>query len=198
MDIYFYKLDINNPPTEIKDWYNEIDNIKKQKIDSIQNQNVRLTKITSDHLARQAVAQFLNKSTSEIKFCYGKHNKPLLPNNDAYFNVSHSGNYIVCCVDNLPCGIDIEVLRKTNQNTAKRFCTNAELEYIENSENKDIALLEIWTKKEAYFKSFGLGIATCLNALDTLKTNGFSTEICNDYILTVYSENDSEKNIIYL
>lgn len=185
-----YLTDINNISSdEISCWYKDIDNAKKYRIDNIKdiaNKNIR---IVSDHLARYAVSKHLNINPKEIVFCYGKHSKPLLPSGDAYFNISHSGSYIVCCVDDSPCGIDIEFIKQRNINTAKRFCTDNELQYINNSENKNIALLEIWTKKEAYFKSFGCGIATCLTALDTLKTDGFNTIINDKYVLSIYSEN---------
>ena len=184
-----YLTDVKNISSEeISSWYKDIDNDKKSRIDNIKDTTNKSIRIVSDHLARYAVSKHLNINPKQITFCYGKHGKPLLPNGNAYFNISHSGSYIVCCVDDLPCGIDIEIIKQRKLNTSKRFCTENELQYIDNSENKNIALVEIWTKKEAYFKSFGCGIATCLSALDTLKTKGFKTIINDKYVLSIYSE----------
>lgn len=185
-----YLTDINNVSRdEITCWYKDIENTKKGKIDNIKDATNKSIRIVSDHLSRYAVSKHLNINPKEITFCYGKHGKPLLSNGNAYFNISHSGNYIVCCVDDLPCGIDVEIIKERKLTTSKRFCTENELQYISNSVDKNIALLEIWTKKEAYFKSFGCGIATCLSSLDTLKTDGFNTIINDKYVLSIYSEN---------
>ncbi len=192
MKIYFINVS-NINREDLCDWYNTIDNSKKQRIDNIKDESIKLVRIASDHLARLAVSKHLNIPHTKVSFCYGKHGKPLLPKGEAYFNISHSGNYIVCCVDDSPCGIDIEIIKDRNLNAAKRFCTDNEMQYINRSVDKNVALLEIWTKKEAYFKSFGCGIATCLTALDTLKTKGFATKVTDEYVLTVYSENNIQE-----
>lgn len=184
-----YIIDIRNiSNNDLETWYNEIEPIKRTKIDNAQNNKVKTSRIISDHLAKLAISEFLNIHTAEIDIYYGKHGKPLLKSGKAYFNVSHSGNYVVACVDTNPCGIDIEEIRDVNLKVLERICTDNEKQYIGNAQNKSLAVLEIWTKKEAYFKSFGCGIATCLTAVDTLKEKGFYTYTTNEYILTIYSD----------
>ncbi len=193
MEVYI--LDKTEIPTEqIEYWYNDIDPIKKHKIDATNNIDVKVSRIVSDHLVRHAVSKFLGIKAVEVSFCYGKHGKPMLTSGNAHFNATHSGDFVAVCVDNYPCGIDIEAIREVNIKSSKMFCTDDEFDYINNSDDKSKALLEIWTKKEAYFKSFGCGIATCLTAVNTLKTKGFKTYTTPQYILTIYSDYDTDIN----
>lgn len=192
-----YIIDARNvSDNDLEKWYNEVEPIKRAKIDNVQNKKVKTSRIISDHLAKLAVSEFLNIPITEIDIYYGKHGKPLLKSGKAYFNVSHSGNYVVACVGRAPCGIDIEEIRDVDLKVSKRICTDNEKQYINNAQNKSLALLEIWTKKEAYFKSFGCGIATCLTAVDTLNEKGFNTYKTHEYVLTVYSDNEITINFI--
>ncbi len=179
----------------LEDGYKMLDISKKRRIDRIEDNNKKKVLIVSDMLARFMVNKFTGISKNSIKFAHSSHGKPILQNGHAQFNISHSGNYCVGCIDKHPCGIDIEFLRDVNLNSAKRFCTDNELQYINNSRNKNTAFLKIWTKKEAYFKSIGCGIATVLSSVDVLKEDKLSTVENDDFILSVYSE-DSDIEVV--
>ena len=125
-----------------------LSNNKKSRIDRIKDERKKKILILSDHLARLSVSNFTGISLEEVSFSYNSHGKPILPQGTPHFNVSHSGDFVVCCISESPCGIDIEVLREVNLNSAKRFCTENELNYINSSQNKNEALLYIWTRKE--------------------------------------------------
>ena len=81
--------------------------------------------------------------------------KPYFENNPVYFSVSHSGNLIVCALNETEIGIDIEEITEFNPNLIDRVCSITEKEYIGASKSK---FFEIWTAKEAYSKLCGLGI----------------------------------------
>ena len=186
-----YIADIRNiSNSDLENWYNEIEPIKRAKIDNAKSEKIKVSRIISDHLVKCAISEYLNLATSEIEIYYGKHGKPFLKSGEAHFNASHSGNYVVACVDSNPCGIDIEETRDINLKMVERICTESEKQYIYSAEDNSLALLEIWTKKEAYLKSFGCGIATCLTAIDTTKEKGFKTFIEDEYIITIYSDSD--------
>ncbi len=186
MKVYF--CDITKLTQEaLQQGYLMLDSVKKAKADRCSNEKTKKMMIASDLLTRKMIAEYLKIEPKDIKFAHSSHGKPILPGGDAHFNVSHSGNYWVGCIDNSPCGVDIEIIRDINLKTAKRFCNHEELKYIENSSNSTLAFLYIWTRKEAYFKSIGCGIATVLSAVDVLKEEGLSTVCESDYILSLYS-----------
>lgn len=113
----------------------------------------------------------------EFKRTSDRADKPL-----PYFNLSHSGKFVVCAVSDKPIGIDIEGRRKVFLKTAKRFFTDAEYQWVCKGDNESKAceeqeanmhepqndeasqkqyerFLRIWTMKEAYSKLSGMGIA---------------------------------------
>lgn len=104
--------------------------------------------------------------------------KPYLENREVGFSVSHSGNGILVAVnhskrvadsfayfdggESYDIGADIEALGIRNIENLNKLCDRkfsaAEVSVVEKSANKELAILEIWTKKEAYLKLIGIGI----------------------------------------
>ena len=184
MKIYFF--DTNHlTESDLNQGYNMLDSVKKTRVDNCSNATRRRTIIASDFLTRKMLSSYLDTAPQKIVFAHSSHEKPILPDGETEFNVSHSGNFWVGCVDENPCGIDIEVIRDVNINTTKRFANAEEMEYITSQKNKSIALLEIWTRKEAYFKSIGCGIATVLTAVNVLKQEKLDTKVFDDYIISI-------------
>lgn len=96
---------------------------------------------------------------------YGKFGKPYLPNYpNVYFNLSHSGQYVVCAVSDRPVGIDIQVIRPYYLDVARRVYNPGELEQIKNSADPASEFTKLWTKKEAYLKMLGCGLITDIKA----------------------------------
>ena len=57
----------------------------------------------------------------------GANGKPYFKDHaDLHFNLSHSGNFAVCIVAGMPCGIDIEGNRPFKSSVAKRFFSKTE------------------------------------------------------------------------
>ena len=84
-----------------------------------------------------------------------------------HFNLSHSGNFAVCIVAGMPCGIDIEGNRPFKPSVAKRFFSKTEYHWIYDTENVSVQaerFFRLWTLKEAYAKATGNGIAAEIHA----------------------------------
>ncbi len=82
------------------------------------------------------------------------------------FNISHSGNMVVCCAtDNGKVGIDIELTGPVNFNYEDYF-TPTEQKNIRANENPDSTFFKYWTRKEAVLKTIGTGVHTSLLAID--------------------------------
>lgn len=88
------------------------------------------------------------------------------------FNLSHSGEYIVCAItDRGKIGIDIEKIRTISLKGLKRHMTNTEWNQIQASSNPIEAFFTFWTQKEAVLKASGKGLNTPLQEVH-LKDNG--------------------------
>jgi 4'-phosphopantetheinyl transferase len=94
------------------------------------------------------------------------HNKLHVKDN-VYFNISHSGSYVVCAFGhegNL--GIDIEKIRPVNYSEFTRVFTDAEMRIIENSSEPLQAFYTFWAKKEAVIKADGRGMSMSLKEIE--------------------------------
>ncbi len=80
---------------------------------------------------------------------------------EVYFNISHSGDYVVLAFGSRELGVDIERVRRAGLKTARRFFTGEEYEYLleTREEERDDAFFRIWTGKEAVVKAAGCGLS---------------------------------------
>ncbi|MDR1328607.1 MAG: 4'-phosphopantetheinyl transferase superfamily protein [Oscillospiraceae bacterium] len=126
-------------------------------------------------LARYALSELLKVPPDSLAFIYGSRGKPLLRDYpDVHFNVSHSGRLAVCAVSSAPVGIDVEAVPAPGRDFMKiagRFFAGEELSYIKarsSQSERAAAFAEIWTKKEAYIKRDGRGLALPLGSFSVL------------------------------
>lgn len=90
----------------------------------------------------------------EIEIKYHESGKPYIEGNDLYISISHSKEFVLVGISDLPIGVDIEVLRPFEQKLIKRYFTIEEASFIDNQEK----FFLIWTVKEAYLKLTGVGL----------------------------------------
>lgn len=80
----------------------------------------------------------------------GKHGKPFFEDSDIYFNVSHSGEYVVCAYGDKEVGVDIQKNKEIKDNLIRR---------ISHEKDDKINPLAIWVIKESYVKLLGQGLS---------------------------------------
>jgi 4'-phosphopantetheinyl transferase len=124
---------------------------------------------------RQILAGYLNTPAPEITFVRQERGKPQLAGGfqetGIQFNLSHTQNLaLVAVAKDTQVGIDVEKLRPVNnlKHLSERFFTATEAQAIANlpSEQQQQAFFEIWTRKEAYLKGIGCGLAGALNRVE--------------------------------
>ena len=112
--------------------------------------------------------------------------KPMADN--CFVSISHSGNMVAVCTSDKPIGIDIEKIdeKKDIVKLSNRVFRGKELETFKNNPTPDL-FYEIWTQKEAYSKIDGQGVNEIMKGFDIfdLKDYEFTTEIINDYVLSI-------------
>jgi len=96
--------------------------------------------------------------------------KPYLPDYpQIHFNLSHSGEYTVCAISDIPVGIDIEQCRKMKENIAEHFFTPNEYKHIISIGGPDERRQQFytyWVLKESFMKATGLGMRLRLNEFE--------------------------------
>lgn len=125
-------------------------------------------------LLRKILSQKLNINGKDIIFQTGDKGKPFLPGQPYFFNVSHSGRWVVAAFSGKEVGIDVEHIRTPNYEVSKRFYSASEIAYlnaIEDADAKKDYFFQLWTLKESYLKAIGTGLTKSLSSF-TLNTSG--------------------------
>ena len=118
---------------------------------------------------RILLAHYLRCPPSAIELVCGAKGKPELRDSARIrFNVSHSGQ-IALYAFTLGCelGVDVEQVRELDDlaSIAVRFFSTGEVSELLSLESEDrgLAFFRCWTRKEAYVKAIGHGLAVPLN-----------------------------------
>ena len=84
--------------------------------------------------------------------------RPYLNDETLSISISHTQNYVAVLLgENISLGIDIEKLSPRIYKIRKKFCSDAEDEYLTDDENLLPSLYLIWSAKESLFKMYGEG-----------------------------------------
>lgn len=139
----------------------------------------------SDKLLSLAAGLLIRREVGDAELSLNEHGKPYLPGSEVHFSVSHSGKCAAIAVDSAEAGLDVEKLPDRDyMKLARRFYHPNELGYVEASDDPARTFTRIWTRKEAYLKQIGTGIATDLATFDT--TSGEPAERIVSYDIDGY------------
>jgi 4'-phosphopantetheinyl transferase len=113
---------------------------------------------------RQLLSRYINDHPSEHRFVIGNNGKPALAGRELFFNVSHTrGLAVYAFTRRGEVGIDVEQLRPrtTLLDMAARFFAPGEVAAIHAlpPEHREEAFFHVWTRKEAFIKAVGQGLA---------------------------------------
>ena len=126
-------------------------------------------------LLRLVLSRYLEQLPSTIEFRHGAYGKPEVQpagtSTPLFFNASHSGEIAVCAITSAcPIGVDVEhTLEISNiQNIARRFFLPRETQTLMAlpAESRLLAFYACWTRKEAFLKATGEGIAESLTKVE--------------------------------
>ncbi|MFT9818500.1 4'-phosphopantetheinyl transferase family protein [Lysinibacillus sp. NPDC056185] len=122
-------------------------------------------------LIRNIIIQQKLKNNFQFEFATNPYGKPYLSDvENFYFNLSHSGDWVICAINSNHIGIDIEKEKFIDITLAKQFFTEKECDYIFSLENYQLnRFFEIWTLKESYIKAIGIGLSLPLNSFSIIK-----------------------------
>ncbi|MEP0264432.1 4'-phosphopantetheinyl transferase superfamily protein [Dokdonia sp.] len=95
-----------------------------------------------------------------LKDSYGK---PYMINSNFNFNISHSGNTVVCVFSKQEIGIDIEEINEIEYDLFENVFSTQELAEIQD--NGLDKFYEFWTKKESVIKAIGKGMSIPLTEI---------------------------------
>ncbi len=88
-----------------------------------------------------------------------------------HFNISHSGQYVVCVYANAPVGIDVQEHKNLKEHFIKRIFSLEEQDYVRMlpADQQGKAYMDLYALKEAYVKYTGEGMSRSFGEL-SMKT----------------------------
>ena len=113
-------------------------------------------------LLLQGLKHFNLSALSLAEVNYTSFQKPYF-NTGIHFNISHSGNYIVCAISTTEVGIDIEEVKDIPLSDFTELFSPEELKLIFEAPNNYAPFYTLWTQKEAFLKALGVGLNLPLN-----------------------------------
>lgn len=120
---------------------------------------------------------------------YAQKGKPYLKNSPGlFFNISHSGEYVICAISRAELGADIERHREVRfLQVGKRFLTEEEWKIWEQSPDPQKYFFDQWVKREAFLKWKGTGLD---RDLKTLPFDGWGSffHVADHYSAMVWTE----------
>src|SRR5439155_15430775 len=159
---------------------------ERKRADRFQFDRDRVRFIVRRGLLRQILARYLACDPAEISFTYEARGKPSLANlmerHSIHVNLSHShGLALIAVARQHALGFDVERVRpmpEADQIAAKFFSTreNAVLNALPSDSMLE-GFFHCWTRKEAYLKATGEGIADSLPEVEVSLTPGRAPEL---------------------
>ena len=171
-------------------------------------EKIQRYRFEADKLRSLVAGLLIRHTIGDVPIRYGEHGKPYA--NGICFSVTHSGNAVAVAVDDHELGIDAEMIADESRlKIADRFFAPNERAYVNEAEDKALAFTRIWTRKEAYLKCTGEGIATDLSAFDTVSEpldgrivtydmDGFCLSVCSEQAIGEKGIYISELELKYL
>lgn len=153
----------------------------------------------------------------DINIEYNQFGKPFMKKIKNFsFNISHSGDWVVCAYGKSELGVDIEKIQSKTTEIIEKCFSKYEQEYVNNSfgKERENRVIQIWTLKESYIKYFGIGLTKRLNSysvcdkygeiIDKLYVNDEQIFLenylfdSNYYLATCSKENNAIINRVHL
>ena len=196
--VYLYIADVRKLPLpkECPELAAKLSNERRQKLETLSQPEKQKQCLGAGLLLEKALACH-GVSADSVRV--GEHGKPKA--DGICFNLSHSGDLVICAVSQVPVGCDIERRRETPTHLAERFFSDGEKAYLASfvGEEYNHQFFRLWTMKESYAKMTGEGLARSLDTFDVLQKKGeschFSEYEIEGYQISVCTEEEIDLEI---
>ena len=148
---------------------------------------------------RSLLSSYLKNQLSREELLKNENGKPYFANGP-YFNISHSGKYVLMVVSTAEICVDIEEIKDKDMSSLVRIFNEAEAKMIK--EHSDFYYL--WCAKESLIKCMGLSVSKVreipglpLNGLKTYKGKDYECKsfIYDKHIVSITREGNEEYEI---
>ena len=173
--VHVWRAPLEAPVSTVEDLSGMLCDDERRRADGFRFRRDRDRYIMGRATLRRLLGRYLNADPRQLRFRYGAHDKPALApecGGDTHrFNVSHShGLGLIALTRDREVGVDLEWMRPevAIEELARRFFSPAEVAalFALPASEREEAFFACWTRKEAYIKARGEGLAIPLDQFD--------------------------------
>lgn len=171
--VHVWRVPLDAPATLLPRLWLMLDHMERARARGLLLHRDRVRFVVAHAALRTILAHYLQQQPSEVCFQVGVYGKPMVagtlrPRLD--FNLAHSADLAVCAVArDREVGIDLERIQPTAlDDLAQRFFSPAEQAALGAlpPAQRVLGFFQCWTRKEAYLKADGHGLALPLDSFD--------------------------------
>ncbi len=143
----------------------------RQRVSEYTDINAACRSVLGEIMVRKILCNKLQCRNRELMIKRNKWGKPMCATlGQPYFNVSHSDDFVIVGVSEVPVGVDVETIRPDNLKIAKRFFSQQEyLALLDQAEELRLNFFHrIWTLKESLMKNLGKGLRIPLDSFSVV------------------------------
>jgi len=166
---------------DLNSWGNYAENLitllsdeELNRLDRLKIDNKKAEFLSSRSILRIILSMYLTEDPNDLSIKYTLTGKPILPDFELQFNVSHSKDFLLCGISlTKRIGIDIQEIYPISSldRIINNFFSPTEIQYLRSLPSRELyqeKFFAIWTAKEAYLKAIGEGIQGSYNQLSTI------------------------------
>ncbi len=135
---------------------------RRERIRSFRRKEDAIRTLTGDCMVRTLLRQAFGEVADTFAVHTHECGKPYCRERpDFHFNVSHSGDWIICSVSDAPVGADVERVRDIKENVFRKVLNNDEFTWARECPNDESLkrFHRLWTLKESMIKCLGTGFS---------------------------------------
>ncbi len=166
-EVQIWRVRLDMPPQASAGLYATLTDDERNRSARFRFERDRQRFIVARGVLRELLGRYLRTDPGQIRFVYNAFGKPLLSpafGNRVKFNLSHSADLaLIAIAPHANVGIDVEYIRAQPDyaDIARQFFSAAEVDHLNGlpSHLRPQAFFSCWTRKEAYVKAGGEGLA---------------------------------------
>lgn len=153
-----------------------LDDVERRQIERFRFDRDRRAYLLSHGLCRLLLGRMLGRAApNRNAYLKARFGKPRVRGSHPFFSISHSAPWVTVMISpQAPCGVDIEVVGRSQRYEAlTRYClSERERVVLDEAEDRLHMLLKIWTLKEAYLKAQGVGLTRAMTSFSVIDRAG--------------------------
>ena len=194
-EVHVWRADLVRAAAKLDELTAVLNAEEREKARRFRFERDRAAYIAGRGILRTLLGRYLHRAPAEFQFQYNAHGKPSLMSatgeNSPRFNLSHSHGWaLYAFARGAELGVDVELIRAEfalREKIAERFFSSREVAALRTlpADQQPAAFFDCWTRKEAYLKARGDGLAGALDQFAVTFTPGVTPAV-------VWSQDDPE------